>query len=101
MLFSLKQEALASVGGGTFTKGQAILISSGSWRTKCCRNPDGRFFYFNFCLVRKFEFVGSKADNYRFLEDDSDSVIDIDTAINSYIHSLNFNDDDYVLNDFD
>ena len=59
------------------------------------------FFYFNFCLVRKFEFVGSKADNYRFLEDDSDPVIDIDTAINSYIHSLNFNDDDYVLNDFD
>lgn len=51
--------------------------------------------------MRKFEFVGSKADNYRFLEDDSDPVIDIDTAINSYIHSLNFNDDDYVLNDFD
>lgn len=84
-----------------FNKGQAILISSGSWRTKRCQNPDGRSFYFNFCLVRKFEFVGSKADNYRFLEDDSDPVIDIDTAINSYIHSLNFNDDDYVLNDFD
>lgn len=86
-----------------FNKGQAILISSGSWRTKRCQNLDGRSFYFNFCLVRKFEFVGSKADNYRFLEDDSDSdsVTDIDTAINSYIHSLNFNDDDYVLNDFD
>lgn len=82
-----------------FNKGQAILISSGSWRTKRCQNLDGRSFYFNFCLVRKFEFVGSKADNYRFLEDDS--VTDIDTAINSYIHSLNFNDDDYVLNDFD
>lgn len=86
-----------------FNKGQAILISSGSWHTKRCQNLDGRSFYFNFCLVRKFEFVGSKADNYRFLEDDSDSdsVTDIDTAINSYIHSLNFNDDDYILNDFD
>ena len=92
-------DKVAKVIYDNFNKGQAILISSGSWRTKRCQSPDGRSFYFNFCLVRKFEFVGSKADNYRFLE--ADSVIDIDTAINSYIHSLNFNDDDYVLNDFD
>ena len=56
--------------------------------------------YFNFCLVKRFEFVGSKADNYRFIEDDSDPVIDIDTAINSYIHSLNFDDEDFD-GDFD
>lgn len=83
-----------------FNKGQPILISSGSWRTKRCQNQDSRSFYFNFCLVKRFEFVGSKADNYRFIEDDSDPVIDIDTAINSYIHSLNFNDEDFD-GDFD
>lgn len=83
-----------------FNKGQSILISSGSWRTKRCQNQDGRFFYFNFCLVKKFEFIGSKADNYRFIEDDSDSLIDIDSAIKSYIHALDFNDEDFD-SDFD
>lgn len=83
-----------------FNKGQSILISSGSWRTKRCQNQDGRSFYFNFCLVKKFEFIGSKADNYRFIEDDSDPLIDIDSAIKSYIHGLDFSDEDFD-GDFD
>lgn len=51
-------------------------------------------------MVKKFEFIGSKADNYRFIEDDPDPLMDIDSAIKSYIHGLDFNDEDFD-SDFD
>lgn len=78
--------AAAKIIYDNFNKGQAILISSGSWNTKRYTRADGSTAYFSCCLVKKFEFVGSKADNYRFIDDDSET--DMENIIKKYVSKL-------------
>ena len=76
-----------------FNKGQAILISSGSWRTKRYERKDGSISYFSCCLVKKFEFIGSKADNYRFLDED-DVPVNYDNTIKLFLKNVDLPDAD-------